>query len=471
MNFNVINMKVLVYILLLSIAIFSGCTNVEDVIIDDNIVTIYAYHNQTSRVSFDGQTSKWEDNDVLNVIVDGLDAIYPFNYTSDNKFVCNSLTLPADQNNLYAFSGVNPDNINISTKTASVVLGATAQVQDNQKPTAHIAGYDILYGAASNVGKDNILIEMNHTIAVLKINITNGLQNTQTIKSVTITTPDAKLTGNYNISPAADNKISKSSDSGSNSVTLTFDNVALSNTDTPFTAWIAVAPFTLANGDEMAIDITTSDDNVYRCVKTFDNKGKTFAAGSIMSTSIALGDNASLVPANQAENINIEINKNTTIDGFPTTKMQNITSARYNIGGYSFYFESPTPFYKTDSGIEFPPVQVKNNMYTGVTDDTPARIKLPIIYGYRLSSVTMASTESNGTNRKFKFLVVDSNDKLIIDEEYKDENVILNNIDKTFTLTKTNDAAAYYIKICRSNVYKEAPAVLKKLSLTYTKVK
>lgn len=459
-------MKKLSYILSLFTAIIVSCTNVEDVIIEDNIVTIYAYHNQPSRVSFNGQASKWDTGDVLNVVVNGLNDIYPFNYTSDNKFVCNSLTLPADQNNLYAFSGVNPDNINISTKTASVVLGATAQVQDNQKPTAHIAGYDILYGAASNVGKDNISIEMNHTIAVLKINITNGLQNTQTIKSVTITTPDAKLTGNYNISPAADNKISKSSDSGSNSVTLTFDNVALSNTDAPFTAWIAVAPFTLANGDEMAIDITTSDDNVYRCVKTFDGEGKTFAAGSIMSTSIALGDNASLVPDNQAENITILVDNSTLPNNFPKNADEKITFGKYTIGGYNFYFNSPTPFFVDASGIKFSAIKDKFNgdKIFSVSDADPAKIKLPVIYGYSLRFVTMKSAGSNET-RGYLFSIIDTDGQNVMDEN----EVKLIDKDKELKLSQTKSGEMYYLKIGNTSVNRD-PAVLKKLSLTYTKV-
>lgn len=459
-------MKKLVYILLSFTAIFVGCTNVEDVtaIEENNTVTIHAYHNSTSRVTFNGQISKWENNDVLKVIVDGLNAIYPFNYTSENTFVCNSLTLPADQNNLYAFSGVNPQNINISTKTASVELGAATQVQDNQKPTAHIAGYDILYGVANNVGKDNISIVMNHTIAVLKINITNALQDTQTIKSVKVTTPDVTLSGRYNITPAANDKISAVSGNSSNSVTLTFDEVALSNTGAPFTAWIAVAPFKLANGDEMAIDITTSDGKVYRCVKTFDGEGKEFAAGSVMSTSIVLGGNATLVPANQAESITILVDKTTLPSIFPNDVDDNVTSGKYTIGGCDFEIASPTPFHKGTLGIEFASVMV-NNAYKSVTDDDPAKITLPIIQGYILSSVTMASTEAN-SKRQYKFSIVDSNDNTVAGGGV----AVLDDKDKIYTLSNTSDSEVYYVKIGNKNKSMKTPAVLTNLLLTYTKV-
>ena len=439
-------MKKLVYILLSFTAIFVGCTNVEDVtaIEENNTVTIHAYHNSTSRVTFDGQTSKWENNDVLNVIVDGLNAIYPFNYTSENTFVCNSLTLPADQNNLYAFSGVNPDKINISTKTASVELGAATQVQDNQKPTTHIAGYDILYGVANNVGKDNISIVMNHTIAVLKINITNALQDTQTIKSVKVTTPDVALSGSYKITPAATDKISAVSGNSSNSVTLTFDNIALSNTDAPFTAWIAVAPFKLANGDEMTIDITTSDDNVYRCVKTFDGEGKEFAAGSIMSTSIALGDNASLVPANQAESISILVDNTALPENFPPTVKRDIKYGEYIIDGHKFVIDSPTPFFKGNSGIEFSTTTDKNDgdKVFSVSDKDPVKIELPILDGYRLKSVIMASIAPNGT-RGYKFSIVDTEGQNVMNAL---EVVLINN-DEPFELSQTKAGEKYYLKI------------------------
>ena len=62
--------KNLLFGLLFFIAISAGC-NRNDTITDSSRVVLEAYQS-SSRVSFDGVKSSWEDGDCLNVVVDGL---------------------------------------------------------------------------------------------------------------------------------------------------------------------------------------------------------------------------------------------------------------------------------------------------------------------------------------------------------------------------------------------------------------
>ena len=457
-------MKNLINILPIFLAILTSCNSFDDGIAkqDGQQVIIRAY-NDSTRVSFNGSSSCWESGDILNVAIDGLDDVYQFNYTSENEFICNSLALPSTSNNLYAFSGVNPNNINISNKTALVKLGATIQTQNTQNPTAHISEYDILYGAALGVSDDDIAISMNHTISILKINISNSLQEVQNIKSVTVTTPEnIMITGDYNISPDGNNKLSIVSGSGSNNVTVQFDEIELrGGNSSSFTAWLAVAPFKLSQGDNLTIDITTSDNTIYRCKKIISNQaGKSFNAGSIMSTSIVLGDNATTetsLPATIDYTLDMA---SLATAGFPTSQNSIEKEGEYTVDGYTFKFNSPTNYYLYSSKIYF-----KGN--GKIKNDSPVMIELPQKSGYKLNSVTLASNDAT-RDRNYTYTIAYYKDGILKDvgKDYMSATT------KEFDLSGIDMPAntAYYIWIGNMNGGNQGVAVLTNLSLHYKKL-
>ena len=131
--------KNLLFGLLFFIAISAGC-NRNDTITDSSRVVLEAYQS-SSRVSFDGVKSSWEDGDCLNVIVDGLEGVHLFGYdaATESKFVCDNLVMPAEQCDVYAYYGVESADINLADKTAEATLGAAEQTQKIQTPMAHIA--------------------------------------------------------------------------------------------------------------------------------------------------------------------------------------------------------------------------------------------------------------------------------------------------------------------------------------------
>ena len=459
----------LLFTLLLFVAIFTGCNHNEDIVVEHSRVTLEASHNSATRVIFDGQKSTWEDGDRLSVAVDGLEGVYHFDYdaTTESKFVCDNLILPAEQSNLYAFYGVEDENIDVAEQSATVNLGAAAQIQSVQSPTAHIAEYDVLYGKAESVKGNNIQIAMNHTIAAVKINLTSSLQDTPTIKSVTITTPEeVALAGEYVINPSSDEITLADDAEVVNSVNLTFEEPVLLGTD-GCVAWIATAPVALEDGDNLVIDISTADGKLYRCTKQIPAAGVTFAAGSIMTTNITLGGNATLVeqdsPANPDMPATIEIVIDpeagiTWPEDFPTANKDNIKRGKYNFSGYEFSFDSSVPFYYNASKSSLDVIR-----FDGITNTKTASILLPRIDGYVLDKVVLASIDENRT-RGCRFAVLGS----LSDEITTDNSQILTSKHTEFEVPSSYEDCYIYVFHKTSNTGKYAD--LTYLSLTYAKI-
>lgn len=447
--------------ILLVVATLTGCNGGDDISSENNRTTLQAFHDVT-RVSFDGEASEWNEGDCLKVFVDGLDDVYTFNYdaTSADNFVCDNLTMPAEQNDVYALYGIDESNIVVSDKTASVALAAATQTQGKAYPTAHIADYDILYGKALGVGRDNIQVAMAHTVAAVKINISNSLLDATEIKSVKVTAPeDVVLAGGHTINLSTD-EITPNEAAANNSVTLTFEKSVTIAADGSCTAWIATAPFNLAEGDNLVIDITTMDDVVYRCTKTATIEGISFGAGSIMSTDIVLGRNAKIVIEDTPEETMQIVIDFSNMDIFPKTfpksKISKIKNGEYTIDGYDFTFNSSVPFY------------VQNNRmirFNGITSTKTASILLPRISGYVLDRVTLASVDIND-NRDCYFAVLEN----LSDEITTENSQILTSEHHTYDVTLSGpDADCYvyiYHKMSNTGIY----ADLTYISLTYSKV-
>ena len=449
--------KNLLFGLLFFIAISAGC-NRNDTITDSSRVVLEAYQS-SSRVSFDGVKSSWEDGDCLNVVVDGLEGVHLFGYdaATESKFVCDNLVMPAEQCDVYAYYGVESADINLADKTAVATLGAAEQMQKIQTPMAHIAEYDVLYGKAESADSRNIQIAMNHTIAAVKINLYSSLQDVVTIKSITVTAPEGvALGGNYVINPSTDEITLADNAEVANSINLTFEEPILLGTD-GFVAWLATAPFALAEGESLVIDITTADDEIYRCIKQMPTEGASFNAGRIMTTDITLGGNATLVepeaPALPATvEIEVDPSKEGVFEDFPTEKSKANSGSFMLAGyGYEFVFDSPAKFYLTDNGrIRFD---------SGITSTKKAMIKLPVIPNYKLAKVVMASIAKNSTNHNYLFAISGG-------EEYK-----LNDSKYTYDLTLPADDTECYI--CISNTSSSGntnPANISYLSLVYSKI-
>lgn len=460
----------LLFTLLLFVAVFTSCNHNEDIVVEHSRVTLEASHNSATRVTFDGQKSTWEDGDCLSVVVDGLEGVYHFDYdaATESKFVCDNLVMPAEQSDLYAFYGVEDENIDVAEQSATVNLGAAEQIQSAQEPTKHIAEYDVLYGKAESVKGNNIQIAMNHTIAAVKINLSNSLQDTPTIKNITITAPEGvALAGEYVINPSLDEIALADDAEAVNSVNLTFEEPVLLGTD-GCVAWIATASVALVEGDNLVIDITTADGKLYRCTKQIPAAGVTFAAGSIMTTNITLGGNATLVeqdsPANPDLPATIEIVIDpeagiTLPDGFPTTINDNVKRGNFNFGGYEFGFDSSVPFYYNTSKTSLDVIR-----FDGITTSNKASILLPRIDGYVLDKVVLASIDENRTLRSCHFAVLGS----LSDKITTENSQILTSKHTEFDAPSSSTDCYIYVFHKNANTGKKAD--LSYISLTYERI-
>lgn len=447
--------------------LFAGCSHDTTQSSNNDFVTLTAHHNNTTRVDFDGYRSTWSDGDYLNVVVDGIDDICVFNYNAmtEGDFVCSNLVLPSSENDFYAFYGVSADDIDIENKTATVTLGSPAQVQSKESAMSHIAQYDILYGKSLGVN-NSIDISMNHSIVAIKFNVINSLQETVTIKSVSVTVSEGiVLSGTHSIN-LLDDEIIYAAEDGSNSVQLLFEEPILLEADGTHTAWIAASPFELADGDTITVDITTTDGDVYSCTKTVSAEGLVFAAGSVMSTSVGLGDNCQLVkpdiPSEPELPSEITITVDPTVDGvipsnFPTSEKDKVTNGEFLLSGYTFEFESEVPFYCTKS---------KRIRFEGITSTKTASILLPRIDGYILDKVTLASIDEN-KNRGYRFAVLETiSEDNITTENYE----ILTSKPTTFDVTLSGPNSNCYIYVYHKTSNANKYADLTYIQLHYKKI-
>ena len=447
--------------------LFAGCSHDTTQSSNNDYVTLTAHHNNTTRVDFDGYRSTWSDGDYLNVVVDGIDDIYVFNYNAmtEGDFVCSNLVLPSSENDFYAFYGVSADDIDIGNKTATVTLGSPTQVQSKESPMSHIAHYDILYGKSLGVN-NSIDISMNHSVVAIKFNMINSLQETVTIKGVSVTVSECiVLSGTHSIN-LMDDEIIYAAEDGDNSVQLLFEEPILLEADGTHTAWIAASPFELVNGDTITVDITTTDDDVYSCTKTVSAEGLVFAAGSVMSTSVGLGDNCQLVkpdvPSEPELPSEITITVDPTVDGvipsyFPTSVKDKVTNGEFLLAGYTFGFESEVPFYCTTSN---------RIRFEGITSTKTASILLPRIDGYILDKVTLASIDEN-KNRGYRFAVLETiSEDNITTENYE----ILTSKPTTFDVTLSGPNSNCYIYVYHKTSNANKYADLTYIQLHYKKI-
>jgi hypothetical protein len=254
------------------------------------------------------------------------------------------------------------------------------------------------------------------------------------------------LAGSYVINAASNSQTHSASVDDSNIVSVSLsDDIQMAN-GSSYTVWAAVTPFTLNPDEKLIIDVTTDDSKTYRCEKTIGSSGLDFCAGSVMSTQIVLGNNATLVAPTVKEDIFIKMDFDSggiLPDGFPNSDKKGITSGTYEICGYDFEFNSPSIFFSnkndTSDRIRFA---------SGIKKDNPATIKLPYIEGYKLSEVTMSSTNTN-SSRSYRFSVINSDGTVIPDNDpgnKENSGIILSSTKETYTM---NDATGkdWYVRI------------------------
>lgn len=412
------NYKSFISILLLTLVM--SCTTQHDEVTSlVKGVKIRAYTSDT-RTTFDGERSMWSEGDQLQVAIGTADnnlqiAEFSLQDAQDGEFENEELSLRQNilynAYALYSVQGVSPTT---STKSATIIIGASSQTQ-NGTSTSHIAPLDPLFGKAEGVRANAIGMLMYHSAVVLRLNIKNQTSGTISgIRSVKVVAPaEVSLSGERTIDFTAEPHEAISGEGGSNTLTINVNSSGSISNGSTFTVWGAAAPFVMEAGSTLKFVVTTTDDKVLEYSKSFAEV-MAFEAGSIMQTTIT--------PTPQAEQIVLNwgcLGDNTYPAGMPTCTLDDLNdkssdSAVNKNGICSGTYPISHWQIRIDGDVKHAYVsKLKCIRFRDITNEQTAKIYFPAIDGYRLTKVVanIRTAKSNDLRVGIRPEIASLNDK------------------------------------------------------------
>lgn len=257
---------------------------------------------------------------------------------------------------------------------------------------------------------------MNHTAVAFKLNIENLTGNPLSIKKVIITAPTGvAIAGEHSINLETGSITpSSAADATSNTIELSINEPATTANNASFTAWIASAPFSIAEGGSLLFTVIDSNDNEYDVIKSFVD-GHTFSSGNIASTTLTINDAAKVI---SKQNKEVTLDFSVAANLSPSTNMtKQVQDLLYHSGIYISRIQATSKcYYSSNDGGGLLLVEIKN--------DNSATLTLPQISGYKISSVTFNNAKTSGINATIELY------------NEKDKVKIFEPIDVDFTKTK-----------------------------------
>lgn len=373
----------LIIIAIASVVCFIGCE--KDVTEHNNLQKGLTIHASTttstesaSRTTFNGNETKWVTGDEMTIMVGEsnttLTSAYTFTCQDGQAGTFSNSTIELKPESQYDFYAVYPTSAEVdATKlSAQITIGAATQTQVGDSP-AHIAQLDPLTGCVKNTLPNSVSIPMHHNAAVMAINVVNNLTTTFGIKSLNIIADDGiTLCGTYDIDIAS-GELSNPSNA-SNTITVNVENSDTISQDGTFKIYAAIAPCTLPENSTLKFVITDTNNIQYEFTKTFAAEFD-IAAGDLLSTSFNLAD---------AETITYTADFASVPAEFPTSATAQTETKFYTFNGRNIGFYNANG-YAHSSGVD----DVKYIIFysVGKTDTTSAKIYIPKITGYKLSSL------------------------------------------------------------------------------------
>ncbi|MBR0247080.1 MAG: bacterial Ig-like domain-containing protein [Bacteroidales bacterium] len=184
----------------------------------------------------------------------------------------------------YYYSIPAPDNT-----TTGYTTFAASQTQTGNSSKAHLCGSNVpMYGKATGVSKNvKPVITMNQAASVIKVQVTNALEDDLTVTSVTFTAP-VNIVGNYFINFAGEQPSFKETGTPKKTVSLSVTGGAPIAKDGTADFYIVVKPFETAANDE----ITVSVNGLEKTIKLAS--AVTFAPGKIKTVNFAYDEAVSM---------------------------------------------------------------------------------------------------------------------------------------------------------------------------------
>lgn len=386
-----------------------GCSKEQtaDVVRSREVVIYASDAAKSSRTSFsydealDRCVTGWSAGDAMRVLLaaEGVELKdYLFNLVdaSQGSFRCDEVE---DGAALYDACAVYPSTatINAADYTAVVQVGAKEQTQTGGQPS-HVAAYDPLWGTQSQVALDDIRLQMHHAAAVMQFSVKNSTGADVVVSSASVYAPTA-IAGLHTLSLQTGELALVDDDNASESIELTIEDGALPDGKT-LTAWVAMAPFAVAEGDRLVFIVETSDGGMYSYEKSFAG-AVSFPAGKVMEMSAPIELTAS-------KQITIDL---TSVDSYPENFPKSNTQYE-GVREYLFADEYPVSIYCTkpySCGSKGDKLRLQFNGGNASSPVAPttadyALIYLPYYEGYKLNEVglTLDSTTAKG---KYKIAI------------------------------------------------------------------
>ena len=433
-------------------------------------LTIKASADNSSRTTFNGAETTWSANDEIKVLIsDGNFAtpksgIFALSNATQKTFTNNDIEISTGVE--YKFHAIYPaTDIDSETQSASVEIGAASQTQNDTAPAAHIAALDPLYGCATAT-PEAVSINMNHTAVALKLDLQNDTGNNITIKKLLVTAPTGvAIVGKHNINIETDS-ITPSSAAGatSNIIELSINEPATIANNASFTAWIASAPFSIAEGGSLLFTVIDSNNNEYDVIKSFVD-GHTFSSGKVASTTLTIND-AAKVTSKQNKEVTLDF---TNAGNFrpSTTPSTPTTNLVYKSGiDISHIYATNGCYYNNNEGLLGLLLnEIKNNHFCTIT--------LPQLTGHKITKIVFNNVKNDKINATIElYNRYDVRCKFvdIVDYINKDRGYFQNITQKQVTINNIvgiTDDAQYYIKFTQSN----NPHHIKSWVITYQRIR
>ena len=349
--------------------------------------TTFSYDDELGRC-----VTSWEAGDVMSVLLaaDGVETksyLFKLQDASLGSFRSDDVEDGGDA--LYDAYAVYPSTatINVEDCTALVQVGAKEQKMTGNQPT-HIAACDPLWGTQTQVGLDDIRLQMHHSAAVMQFSVQNTTGEDLVVSSVMLYAPTT-IAGLYALSlHTGELELQEGDESVSKSVELTIEDGTLSNEEV-FTAWVAMAPFAVSVGDELIFIVKTSDGRMYSYEKSFEQE-VSFPAGKVMEMSAPIKLSPSTL---MAESIDVKFDcadETAYPSDFPTTKVVTEGVIDYLLGGYPFSIYCTQPYMYRSGMLRF-----YFNNSGKIEQNDCALIYFPYYEGYKLNEVRLSLEATN----------------------------------------------------------------------------
>lgn len=373
-----------------------GCSKAQttDVVRSREVVIYASDAAESSRTSFsydevlDRCVTGWSAGDAMRVLlaaegVESKDYLFNLVDASQGSFRCDEVE---DGAALYDACAVYPSTatINAADCTAVVQVGAKEQKQTGGQPS-HVAACDPLWGTQSQVALDDIRLQMHHAAAVMQFSVKNSTGADVVVSSVSVYAPTT-IAGLHTLSLQTGELALVDDDNASESIELTIEDGALPDGET-LTAWVAMAPFAVAEGDRLVFIVETSDGGMYSYEKSFAG-AVSFPAGKVMEMSAPIELTAS-------KQITIDL---TSVDSypenFPKSKTTYAEMVEWLLGGYEFGIYCTKPI---SAGSNRDKLRIYFNDTAAPTTSDYALIYLPYYEGYELNEVKVGVEDTTAT--------------------------------------------------------------------------